>query len=108
MRLVELLLIALFVAFETAEHSLFRVRGTRARRVLCICVAVAFNIIGLGIWLTVIKTARLGQALPLLAASNITIALSGHLLFGERVGARRWLGIALITLGVVCVSSDLS
>ena len=103
----ELSLTALFVLLETIEHCLYRQGSGGRSRHGWIAAGMAMNLVGMAIWLVVLRTARLGQVLPLLAASNVTIALAGMVFFHERVSRRRWIGIGLVTVGVAIVSSAL-
>jgi undecaprenyl phosphate-alpha-L-ara4N flippase subunit ArnE len=98
-------LLSLCVLIETAEQVLYRVAGRRERKSAfwCIAAAISLNMVGLAVWLLVLTQAPLGQALPFLAANNITVAAAGRLIFRERVGLRRWVGILLITAGLVLV-----
>lgn len=98
-------LLALCVLVETAEQVLYRLAADSGakRYVWCVATAIGLNMIGLAIWLLVLTQAQLGQALPVLAANNITVAAVGRLLFRERVGLRRWVGISLITVGLILV-----
>jgi drug/metabolite transporter (DMT)-like permease len=51
----------------------------------------------------VLSWADFSYVLPATASMYIVIPLLGHLLLGESVSARRWLGVAVICLGVVLV-----
>ena len=100
-----LILLALCVIIETVEQILYRMAGRNHRRYLLYAgPATILNLIGLAVWLLVLTRAPLAQALPLLAASNITVAVAGRLLFGETVNTRRWIGIILISIGLVLVA----
>ncbi|MGN6725864.1 MAG: EamA family transporter [Tepidisphaeraceae bacterium] len=101
----ELALTALFVLLETIEHCLYRLGSGHRRAWLFFGSGMALNVIGMGIWLVVLRTATLGQVLPLLATTNVTVALAGYFFFREKVTPRRWIGILLITGGVALVSS---
>jgi drug/metabolite transporter (DMT)-like permease len=103
--IVVLSLTGLFVVLETIEHCLYRIGSRRVVASPFIISAIVLNLVGMGIWLTVLRTAPLGQVLPLLAATNVTTAFAGRFFFNERVTVRRWIGIALITFGVALVSS---
>ena len=102
-----LLLIAVFILLETIEHCLYRV-GSASRAAWRFTIAgMGINVVGMCLWLIVLRTARLGQVLPLLAATNVLVAFAGLYLFKERITPRRWCGIVLITIGVALVSSVL-
>jgi drug/metabolite transporter (DMT)-like permease len=105
MTALALLLIGVCIAIETAEQSLYRLAGRRRGRYLAFVIpAVALNLVGLFVWLRVLGWLPLGKALPLLAVNTATVALAGKMLFGEKVNARRWLGILLIMAGFVLVA----
>ncbi len=100
-----LILLALCVLIETIEQILYRMAGRNHDRYFFYAApATILNIVGLAIWLLILTRAPLAQALPLLAASNITVAAAGRLLFGETVTPRRWIGIVLISAGLVLVA----
>lgn len=101
------LLIGLCVLLETVEQCLFRLAGRRAHQYYFFIIpGVLLNIIGLLLWLFVLKSTQLGTALPLMAANNVTVAIAGKFLFGERVNLRRSIGIALIAVGFVFVAGQ--
>lgn len=55
------------------------------------------------LWLVVLSWADVSWALPMNALEYAITAALASLWLKERVAPRRWLGIALITAGVVCV-----
>ena len=59
----------------------------------------------LGIWmvtdLALLSRADLSFVLPVIATSYVLIAIVGHFVLGERVSGFRWIGIVLITFGVL-------
>ena len=100
-----LILLAVCVLIETVEQLLYRMAGrNHGRYLLYATPATILNMVGLAVWLLVLTRAPLAQALPLLAASNITVAAAGRLLFAETVTPRRWIGIVLISAGLVLVA----
>lgn len=52
-------------------------------------------------WLYVLRWVPLSIAFPVTSAVYGLIALGAGLFLGERIGGLRWIGIGLITLGVV-------
>lgn len=58
-------------------------------------------------WVCYFRALQVGDA-SLVASvdklSLVLIAISATFLFGERLGTREWIGIALITAGVICIS----
>lgn len=59
---------------------------------------------GAVLWLVVLSRLDLGYAYPLLAISYILIPLLAHFLLGETIPPLRWVGIAVIFIGVVIVA----
>ena len=59
----------------------------------------------LAIWmvtdLALLSRADLSFVLPVIATSFVLIAIAGHFVLGERVSGIRWIGILLISLGVL-------
>jgi drug/metabolite transporter (DMT)-like permease len=68
---------------------------------------IAGGVMVLALWmfanLTLLSRADLSFVLPVTSVSYVLIALAGQLLLHERVDAFRWIGIAMITLGVMLV-----
>jgi multidrug transporter EmrE-like cation transporter len=60
------------------------------------------------LWVAVLSKANLGYAFGISGAFfYILVPLLSWLIFGERLGPVQWGGLVLITLGVVCVVSNL-
>lgn len=57
-------------------------------------------------WLVVLSRLPLSLAYPVLAISYALIPILAWLLLGESVPGIRWIGIALISIGVVVVSQS--
>jgi drug/metabolite transporter (DMT)-like permease len=59
----------------------------------------------LAIWmvtdLALLSRADLSFVLPVIATSFVLIAIIGHFVLGERVSGLRWIGILMISLGVL-------
>jgi bacterial/archaeal transporter family protein len=59
----------------------------------------------LAVWiitdLALLSRADLSFVLPVIASSFVLIAIVGHFVLGERVSGLRWLGILMITFGVL-------
>jgi bacterial/archaeal transporter family protein len=73
------------------------IRGFNAWTVAGICMLAIWMITDLAL----LSRADLSFVLPVIATSFVLIALVGHFVLGERVSGVRWIGIALITLGVL-------
>jgi uncharacterized membrane protein len=65
----------------------------------------ALLIVHVMLYMTVLSQADLSFALPLTAGSYPLAALLSNVVLHENVGTARWLGTALITLGVAIVSA---
>lgn len=67
--------------------------------------SLALQVTGYALWMLVIAQERLGVAVALSGASfYVLTALLAWWLFGERLAFAQWLGIALITAGVLCMA----
>jgi drug/metabolite transporter (DMT)-like permease len=58
------------------------------------------------IWLGVLSRVELSYARPLVASGYILVAVFSWWFWGENLGWQRWIGIALIAVGVVLVSKS--
>jgi drug/metabolite transporter (DMT)-like permease len=67
-------------------------------------LGLASYAVGAVLWLVVLSRLDLGYAYPLLAVSYILIPLLAHFLLGEAIPPLRWVGIAVIFIGVVIVA----
>jgi drug/metabolite transporter (DMT)-like permease len=107
--MLPLLLLAGCILIETVEQMLYRMGGRqrmRTRYLAFVAPATALNLVSLGLWLLVLRYLALGQALPLLAANNVTVALTGKWMFGEVIRPRRWIGVFLIVTGFALVAMN--
>jgi transporter family protein len=68
---------------------------------------VVLGVAILAVWmlsdLALLSRADLSYVLPVTATSYVLIAIVGHFVLGERIAGARWIGIVLITLGVMLV-----
>ncbi len=67
-------------------------------------LGLASYAIGAVLWMVVLSRLDLGYAYPLLAISYILIPLLAHFLLGEAIPPLRWVGIAVIFVGVIIVA----
>ena len=105
MPFTSLLLIAVCVLSETSAQLCYRMAGKHHDRYFKFVVpGVLIQFIEFAAWFLVLKSLRLGIALPLMGANYVTIALASRFLFGETVNARRWTGIAFILSGFILVA----
>jgi multidrug transporter EmrE-like cation transporter len=63
-------------------------------------VAVVLYFLGFGIWLIVLSKLELSFAYPILALSYCLVPVLSCYFFGEQVPMMRWVGIAIICVGV--------
>jgi len=72
-----------------------------------IVAGVAVQVLGFGVWLTVIARANLTWAVGVAGALTLLLtALLNWLLLGERVSAVQALGVVLLALGIVLLSTS--
>ena len=70
-----------------------------------VIAAVLVQALGFVVWVIVVSRVKLGVAFALSGAFfYLLMALSGWWLFGERLAPVQWVGIVLLTIGVLCVS----
>jgi len=60
----------------------------------------------MGLWLAGLKNLDLSYAYPLVSVGYILVTLLSFLLFKERVNARRWLAVAVISVGVILIAGS--
>ena len=67
---------------------------------------LAFALLGMGLasWLIVLDAMEVGKAYTLLSINYVLMLPVSRALFAERIPATRWLGVAVIVVGVVCTS----
>lgn len=77
----------------------------RAVRSPWICAAIAIQGFGYFLWMIVVSRVKLGVATASVGgAFYLALALAAWGFYGETLTALQWVGIVLITIGVVCVS----
>jgi drug/metabolite transporter (DMT)-like permease len=70
-----------------------------------IYASVTLQILSYVMWMLIVSREKLGVATATVGAGFYTLmALSAWLVYGETLSAVQWAGIALVTLGVVCIS----
>lgn len=70
-----------------------------------ICAAVILQILGYVLWLVIISREKLGVATASIGAGfYLLMAFSAWLIYGETLSALQWVGILLVTCGVVFIS----
>ena len=70
-----------------------------------IYTSVALQILSYVMWMVIVSREKLGVATATVGAGFYTLmALSAWFIYGETLSPVQWAGIALVTLGVVCIS----
>jgi drug/metabolite transporter (DMT)-like permease len=73
---------------------------------LGVLAGLAVYAVGTLFWLKAVSRAPISYLYPLSASSYAVVALGGKLLYGENIQAGRWIGIAVITLGVAMLAGS--
>ena len=67
--------------------------------------SVSLQVLSYVLWLLIVSREKLGVATASIGAGfYVLMALSAWLIYGETLSALQWLGIVLVTCGVVCIS----
>jgi drug/metabolite transporter (DMT)-like permease len=70
-----------------------------------IYASITLQILSYVMWMLIVSREKLGVATATVGAGFYTLmALSAWLVYGETLSPVQWAGIALVTLGVVCIS----
>ena len=62
---------------------------------------IAVNILGFTNWLYILRWVPLSIAYPITSVAIVLVALGAWLFLGEQIGPLRWMGIGLITAGIL-------
>jgi drug/metabolite transporter (DMT)-like permease len=71
-------------------------------------MAILFVIVSFVSWLYVLKYIPLSVAFPLSRVVDVLVPLSCWLILGEHISPRRWLGIALVVVGLAIVAKPVA
>lgn len=103
-------LIAFCIVTETAREICFKMTATSGNWQATLLHPITWA--GIGFWLVeilawtrVLASVPLSIAFPIMALSYVTIALSGALIFKETINLQHAAGVALVTIGVICVGA---
>jgi len=67
--------------------------------------SVTLQVLSYVLWLVIVSREKLGVATASVGAGfYVLMALSAWLIYGEALSALQWVGIVLVTCGVVCIS----
>jgi drug/metabolite transporter (DMT)-like permease len=67
---------------------------------------VAVYTIEIFVWLRILAEVPLSIAFPIASLNFLAITFASWLFLGEAVGRRQWLGVCLITFGVIVVAQS--
>ena len=73
------------------------IRAINAWTIAGVCMLAMWIVIDLAL----LSRADLSFVLPVIASSYVLIAMAGHFVLGERISGLRWIGILIISLGVL-------
>jgi len=91
------------------ERARTDARGGRWRAVAArpeLAVALALLAAGTALWLYALYQMDVSRAFPFLALSSVLVTLIARFGLHERVAPLRWIGVALVTLGVMLVAAS--
>lgn len=67
--------------------------------------SIALQVLSYLMWMLIVSREKLGVATATVGAGFYTLmALSAWIIYGETLSNWQWAGIAMVTLGVVCIS----
>ena len=71
-------------------------------------IAIAFVILSLITWLHVLRYLPLSIAFPISQAVHVLVPVGSWLILGENIITLRWVGIALVSLGLAVVAKPVA
>ena len=96
-------------AAETADpNSSWSWTGLTGLLSLYVWIAIAFVIVSLITWLYVLRYLPLSIAFPIAQSVHVLIPLGSWLILGENIVTLRWIGIALVSLGLAVVAKPVA
>ena len=92
-------------AAETADpNSSWSWTGLTGLGSIYVWIAIVFVILSLITWLYVLRYLPLSIAFPISQAVHVFVPLGSWLVLGENIITLRWIGIALVSLGLAVVA----
>jgi drug/metabolite transporter (DMT)-like permease len=92
-------------AVETANlSSRWSWTGLSGLLSIYVWIAIVFVILSLVTWLYVLRYIPLSIAFPISQAVHVLVPLGSWLVLGENIIGLRWVGIALVSLGLAVVA----
>ena len=71
-------------------------------------IGIVLVILSFVTWLYVLRHLPLSIAFPVSQAVHVSVPLCGLMFLGERIGAYRWGGIALVMIGIMVVAQPVA
>ena len=96
-------------AVETADpNSSWSWTGLNGLGSIYVWVAIVFVIASLITWLYVLRYLPLSIAFPIAQSVHVLVPLGSWLILGEHIVTLRWIGIALVSLGLAIVAKPVA
>lgn len=96
-------------AAETAHlSSSWSWTGLTGLASIYVWIAIVFVILSLITWLYVLRYLPLSIAFPISQAVHVLVPLGSWLILGENIITLRWIGIALVSLGLAVVAKPIA
>jgi drug/metabolite transporter (DMT)-like permease len=96
-------------AIETANpNSSWAWTGLTGLGSIYVWIAIVFVIVSLITWLYVLRYLPLSIAFPISQAVHVLVPLGSWLILGENIVTLRWIGIALVSLGLAVVAKPVA
>jgi multidrug transporter EmrE-like cation transporter len=87
------------------RHSWFALLASALRQPL-VFLGLGLFVLSVLVWITVLARAELSWSYPLLGLSYVFVALSGWLVFDERLSVARLCGIAVVLAGAALIATS--
>src|SRR3954468_8833163 len=96
-------------ASETANlNSSWSWTGLTGLGSIYVWIAIVFVIVSLITWLYVLRYLPLSVAFPISQSVHVLVPLGSWLILGENIVTLRWIGIALVSLGLAVVAKPVA
>jgi len=96
-------------ATETADpNSSWSWTGLTGLGSIYVWIAIVFVIVSLITWLYVLRYLPLSVAFPISQSVHVLVPLGSWLILGENIVTLRWIGIALVSLGLAVVAKPVA
>ena len=96
-------------ATETADpNSSWSWTGRTGLGSIYVWIVIVFVIVSLITWLYVLRYLPLSVAFPISQSVHVLVPLGSWLILGENIVTLRWIGIALVSLGLAVVAKPVA